>query len=242
MEFKRVYDLKSVDGYGVPAYLFESPSVKGGAVVCHGYGGCKEEMLGLGAYLAEAGYAALCIDLRGHGENMAPLGAGVLDDLEAGLAYLRRYGRVAAVGQSLGGRLALMSSADIMVAISPAVVQEISPQGQWMFQNFPSPAVREPYPGYVIELLEELGEVPHHDKPCLLLYAVRDIPQIIEGTKELAALLPRAELREITINVRPDVDSELAMVRYLPRWFNHSELKVNVEVLAEVPQWLEAKL
>jgi hypothetical protein len=44
-----------------------------------------------------------------------------------------------------------MSSADYMVAISPAVVAEVSPQGKWMFENFPSPAVREPYPGYVLE-------------------------------------------------------------------------------------------
>ena len=72
-----------------------------------------------------------------------------------------------------------MSSAHFMVAISPSVVAAISPQGKWMFENFPSPAVREPYSGYVIELLDLLGLVASHDRPALLLYAERDIPAIL---------------------------------------------------------------
>jgi pimeloyl-ACP methyl ester carboxylesterase len=115
---------------------------------------------------AEKGTAALAIDLCGHGENMAPIGPGMRDEVEAAVAFLRRFGKTAAVGHSLGGRLALMSSADVMVAMSPSVMVQMSPQGKWMFENLPSPGVREPHTGYVLELLEKLGPVPSHGRPA----------------------------------------------------------------------------
>ncbi len=107
-----------------------------------------------------------------------------------------------------------------------------------MFENFPSPTVREPYSGYVIELLEALGPVPRHEKPCLLLYAERDIPALLEGAGALKAMLPGAELRYVTADMRPDIQHEHGLIRYLPRWFNHSELKFNSEVLATAASWL----
>ncbi len=238
MIFQRVTDLFAPDGHVIPALLFSLDSPRGGAVLCPGYGGTKEHMLALAAAIAEKGMAALSIDLCGHGENTAAIGPAMRDELEAGVRYLRRFGRVAAVGLSLGGRLALMSSADCMVAISPAVAAQISPQGKWMFENFPSPAVREPYSGYVLELLDALGPVPGHNRPCLLLYAERDIPALLEGAAGLKAVLPRGELRYVTADLRPDIQHEHGLIRYLPRWFNHGELKFNAEMLRTVSSWL----
>lgn len=238
MNFQRVTDLFAPDGHVIPAFLFSPDLPRGGALVCPGYGGTKEHVLVLAAAIAEKRLAALAIDPCGHGENMAAIGPGIRDELEAGVRYLRRYGRVAAVGISLGGRLALMSSADCMAAISPAVATKISPQGKWMFENFPSPTVREPYSGYVLELLDALGPVPSHDRPCLLLYAERDIPALLDGAAGLKAILPGAELRYVTIDLRPDVQHENGLIRYLPRWFNHSDLKFNAEMLRTVSNWL----
>ncbi len=238
MNFQRVTDLFAPAGHLLPGFVFLPDSPRAGALVCHGYGGTKEHVLALSALIAEKGVAALAIDLCGHGENTAPIGPAMRDEVEAGLRYLRRFGRTAAVGLSLGGRLALMSSADCMVAISPAVVAQISPQGKWMFENFPSPSVREPYSGYVVELLEAFGPVPSQDRPCLLLYAERDIPAILEGAAGLKATLPGAELRYITADLRPDVKHEHGLIRYLPRWFNHGELKFNLEVFRTVSGWL----
>ena len=238
MNFLRVTDLFATDGHVLPAFIFLPDSPRGGALVLHGYGGTKEHVLALAAVIAERGVAALAIDLCGHGENPAAIGMGMRDEMEAGLRYVRRFGRTAAAGISLGGRLALMSSADCMVAISPAVVSEVSPQGKWMFENFPSPSVREPYSGYVIELLEALGPAPSHDRPCLLLYAERDIPAILQGAAALKAGLPGAELRYITADLRPDIQHDHGLIRYLPRWFNHSELKFNFEVFRTVSGWL----
>lgn len=242
MRFKRVDGVTSRDGHPVPAFLFEASPAQGGIVVSHGYGSSKEEWLGIAAYLAEAGFAVLAIDLRGHGENMTDIGPGVLDDLMGSLAYMRRYGSVAAVGHSLSGRLSLMTDADAVVGISPSVVQEVSEFGTWMFENLPSPFVREPYSGYVIDLLKELGDVPAFSGPALLLYSHRDIPNIIAGTKALADALAQAELHELTDQVRPDIDSDRPLARYLPRWYNHMELRVNRQVLDAVPTWLQKQL
>ena len=238
MQFRRVTELTAPDGHSVPADLFLPESPRGGALLVHPYGAAKEHMYALAMAVAEQEVAALAIDLCGHGRNRAAIGPPMIDEVEAGLRYVRRYGRVAAIGISLGGRLALMSSADYMVAISPAVVAQVSPQGKWMFENFPSPAVREPYPGYAIELLELLGPVRGHDRACLLLYAERDIPAILDGAAGLKAVLPHAELRYITADLRPDVQHENGLIRYLPRWFNHGELKFNLEVLDLASRWL----
>jgi len=238
MNIRGVTDLTAADGHTVPGTLFLPESPRSGALLIHPYGAAKEHMYALGVAVAEREIAACAIDLCGHGRNMAPIGPGMIDEVEAGLRYIRRYGGVAAIGISLGGRLALMSSANCMVAISPAVIAEVSPQGKWMFENFPSPAVREPYPGYAIELLELLGPVPGHDRGCLLLYAERDIPAILDGAAGLKAVLRRAELRYITADLRPEVQHENGLIRYLPRWFNHGELKLNHQAIELASSWV----
>jgi alpha-beta hydrolase superfamily lysophospholipase len=242
MEFQRVRELVAADGHSIPAYLFTPASPSGGVAVCHGYGGSKEQMLGVAVAVAERGMAALAIDLCGHGENQAPIGPGMREELEAALAFLRRFGRTAAIGHSLGGRLALMSSADVMVALSPSVMVQMSPQGKWMFENFPSPGVREPYAGYVNELLERLGPVPSHDRPCLLVYSERDIKPLLDGAAGLEQQLPRAEKRLISAEIRPDVEHESGLVRYFPRWFNHHELRFNLSACQCSGEWLAEHL
>src|SRR5207245_1356775 len=210
MNLERITTLAATDGHNIPAYLFTPESARGGAALIPPYGSTKEHLLGLAATLGDVGIAALLIDLCGHGENRTAIGPVMRDEVESAVRYVRRFGRTAAVGISLGGRLALMSSADCMVAISPAVVAEISPQGKWMFENFPSPAVREPYSGYVIELLDVLGPVPSHDRPCLLLYAERDIAAIHGDAVGLKANLSKSDLRYVASDLRPDVKHESA--------------------------------
>jgi hypothetical protein len=242
MDFERVNDLKAPDGHAIPAFLFRPAAPKGGVVVCPGYGASKEQMLGIATAIAEKGPAALVIDLCGHGENRTPIGPVMFDELEAAVAFVRRFGRTGAIGHSLGGRMALMSSADVMVALSPSVMVQMSPQGKWMFENLPSPGVREPYSGYVIELLEKLGPVPSHDRPCLLLYSGRDIQALLDGAAGLMAQLSRGEKLLVTEEIRPDVAHDNGLIRYLPRWFNHSELRFNSTACAAASDWLAGQL
>ncbi len=242
MDFRRVSDLAAPDGHAIPAFLFSPASPRGGAVVCHGYGGSKEEMLGVAVAVAERGTAALAIDLCGHGENPAPIGPAMFEELEVAIAFVRRFGKAAAVGHSLGGRLALMSSADVMVAMSPSVMMQMSPQGKWMFENLPSPGVREPYTGYVIELLERLGPVPSHGRPCLLIYSERDLKPLLDGAADLQARLASSEKRFISADIRQDVQHESGFIRYLPRWFNHLELRFNLTALETASMWIQDQL
>ncbi len=241
MILDRVTGVQATDGHAIPAIAIAPETPRSGLVLLHPYGGSKEQMVGIALAVAEQGIASLMIDNCGHGENSFELGPAALrDEVESAIRWARaRWGHVACGGISLGGRLALMSPADVIVAISPAAFTgEISPQGQWMFENFPSPAVREPYSGYVNQLLKELGPVQGHDRPTLLLYAERDIPMIMNGAAELQAALPRAEVMYVTRDLRPEVQHENGLIRYLPRWFNHGELKFNLEVMSVTARWL----
>jgi len=89
-----------------------------------------------------------------------------------------------------------------------------------------------------LELLDALGPVAPHDRPCLLLYAERDIPAILEGAKGLKASLSKSELRYVTSDLHAEVQHENGFIRYLPRWFNHMDLKFNYEVLTVTAAWL----
>jgi len=238
MRFTRLRDLRSADGHPVPAYLLEPERPAGGIALAHGYGGAKEQMLGLAARLAEAGFAACCPDLRGHGEHPAPLGPGLLQDLEAAVGYCRRYGRVAALGHSLGGRLALMSSADLLIAISPAIPKRPSAEGRAMLVAFGSTAVRTPDPAAILPLLQALGPVPDSARPKLLLVAEGDVPSLLEGVAEASDALTAAERQVITRQQHRAAPLPETIGAYLPHWFNHTDLKTNPEVAERVQAWL----
>ena len=241
MQFLRVTDLRSADNHAVPAYLFLPEAPRGGAAVVHGYGGCKEQMLGISARLAEEGWAALALDLRGHGEHPAPLNEGVLQDLEAALHWLRRFGRVVAVGHSLGGRLALISSADLVIAVSPSVVSRPSEEGRQMLLAFGSTTVRSPRPDYILQLLRQMEEVKQPDRPVLLLHGDQDILTLIEGIRRVAGGLPHGTLAPVTTFQHPEAPLPPTILPYLHRWFNHLDLKFNPEVFQRALAWLREK-
>lgn len=242
MEFSRLTDIRSRDGHAVPAYLLRPPSPTAGVAIAHGYGGCKEHMLGLAARVAEANLAACVFDIRGHGEHPALLDSAMLEDLEAIVAFLHRFGRVAAAGHSLGGRLALMSSADLVVAISPALPQRPSEEGRAMLTHFGSTAVRARSSGEIMDILRTMPPPPPVSRPTLLLHAEADIPSLIEATRAIAAAMPAAQLQVISQHQHPSVELPASLLPYLSRWFNHIDLKANTELYVRVPAWLAGRL
>jgi dienelactone hydrolase len=243
MELTRVTELRSADGHLVPAYLVTPASgARGGAAIAHGYGGCKEQMLGLAVHLVEAGIAALALDLRGHGEHPAPLDANLLADLEAGIAFMRRFGRVAAIGHSLGGRLALLSSADLLVGSSPAIASRTSVEGRQMLVHFGSTAVRAAAPAEILDIFRAMPDPPAGPQPKLLMHAAGDIPTLIEGIRAAAARLPHAEVLEVTERQHAQADLSPGVLAYLPHWFNHLDLKFNPQASQAAAEWITAKL
>jgi len=81
------------DGFEVPCVTLKPSNSKGAVVVVHGYGGFKEETLGLAWRIAEKGFTTGAIDLRGHGEHMLDLDEKILSDLETAITHFKPYGK-----------------------------------------------------------------------------------------------------------------------------------------------------
>jgi dienelactone hydrolase len=171
------------EDFEVPCVILKPAEYVGSAVVVHGYGGFKEETLGLAWRIAEQGFLTGAIDLRGHGEHPMNLDENLLLDLETSISYFKQFGKVTAVGHSLGGRLSLISSADYAIGISPAIVKEFSPQTQQLIKENRDYRVRRSD----ITVFQILKNMPLYDtkKNSLILYGERDVPEIISKCQEL---------------------------------------------------------
>ncbi|RPJ79714.1 MAG: alpha/beta fold hydrolase [Alphaproteobacteria bacterium] len=175
------------DGCKVPAVLIQPADPRGAAVIVHGYGGNKEEQLGLGWRVAEAGLVACVIDLRGHGEHSLPLDREVGADLDAAIRFCRLFGRVVAIGHSFGGHLALFSNADYCIAISPSVKRPLSEHTQATLKNKRSYRVR-PSDFETVRVIHERLPTWNPTKDIgntLILFAEWDLPEISSGCNEL---------------------------------------------------------
>ncbi len=227
----------SRDRHRIPAILLEPPAPRGGAAVSHGYGGTKEDMLGLAVALAQRGWATVVIDLRGHGSHPAALDPGLLQDVNGAVDYVRRYGgSTLAVGQSLGGRLALASDADRAIGFSPSIVRGISETGRGMMTAFTSPRVREDPPGLLLEIVAAMPPIPDDGKPRFIVYSAKDVPGILAGLRGLS--LANLELVSVPpLYAEPVRDPRL--LDYLPVWFNHADMKGNPDALALAVEWLD---
>jgi dienelactone hydrolase len=187
MEIERLFIEDA--GSRIPAILIRPAHPRGGTVILHGYGGNKEEQLGLGWQVAEAGLAACVIDYRGHGEHLLPFDIRVGEDLGVAIKFCRKFGDVTAIGHSLGGRLALLSDADYRIAISPSLSQTYGEQTQGMLKALRSYRVRPSELSVLLALQAALPVWnPALDKGnVLVLYAERDAPEIVAGCTPLEA-------------------------------------------------------
>jgi len=108
------------------AYTLVEPEgeARGGVVIVHGAGSCKENHLDFARACAAGGLAAIAFDQRGHGASGGRLGAGVLDDVASIASLLPGSGPVFLRGTSMGGCFALAAArrarARAVVAICPA--------------------------------------------------------------------------------------------------------------------------
>ncbi|MDD5448909.1 MAG: alpha/beta fold hydrolase [Actinomycetota bacterium] len=111
-------------------YLEPEPGKErlGGILLMHEYGGSKKQMLGVGRYLANRGYAVMLFDLDGHGENPRnienPAMTSLIEKAVQELASRLGGADLAAVGYGFGGLLAIktlgeIESVEAAVAIDP---------------------------------------------------------------------------------------------------------------------------
>jgi uncharacterized protein len=97
---------------------------RGGVVILHGAGSCKENHRDFARACAAAGLAALAFDQRGHGASGGALDGRAVDDIATMASLLPGDGPVFLRGSSMGGFLALAAAARVdaagVVAICPA--------------------------------------------------------------------------------------------------------------------------
>lgn len=203
----------------IPCTAIVPDKPKGAAVIIHGYGGSKEEQLGLSWRIAENGIAAYTIDLRGHGEHVLPLTAEIVSDVETVIKYLRPFGKVVAVGHSLGGRLALISSADYAIAISPALQNEYGAQTSEILKSFRRYRVKYESPDEFLEVFSKIPKWQPGDRKALILYGSRDIPEIIAAC---SAIMSNAAMIKVEGALHNDIylqEATYAYVnKYLTQW------------------------
>lgn len=175
------------NGFDLPSVILTPSAFQGAAVVIHGYGGSKEEQLGLAYRVAENGFKTCVIDLRGHGEHPLSLDENIKLDVETAIEYCRPLGKVVVIGHSLGGRLALTSSADYSIGISPALNTTYSLQTRSNLKNFRDFRVREASSGILFELVKKLPEFDFNDDmKKSIIYGSRDVPEIIDSCNSLS--------------------------------------------------------
>lgn len=172
-----------VNGINIPSVILTPSNSIGVAVITHGYGGCKEEQLGLAYRIAELGITTCVIDLRGHGENTNLFDGNILLDIEGVIKYCRNFGqKVVAIGHSLGGRLSLISSADYAVGISPALDRNFSEKTQEILNNMRGYRVKQSSDEKLFKVIERLPILKNDNSiNKMIIYGSRDVPEIINS-------------------------------------------------------------
>jgi dienelactone hydrolase len=164
----------------VPAIKVSPEDPVGAAVVVHGYGGCKEEQLGLAWRVAGSQLVTFAIDLRGHGQYRMALDHDLQEDVEMVIRHARKYGKVVSIGHSLGGRLSLMSSADFAIGISPPMDGTYGARTEELLKKLRGYRVRTESPGQVFDILAKIPDWEDKDEArSMIVYGSRDVPEII---------------------------------------------------------------
>ena len=175
---------------GLSFALFVPASVPlASVVVLHGANSCKESHFDFARACRADGLAAICFDMRGHGESEGALDHRALDDVDAMAALARDRTGVEAValrGSSMGGYLALVAAsgadAAAVVAICPASAAGLARglrDERFGFRADPAGL------GSMIARHDELQAAERLDVPLLLLHAEGDEVVPVEHSRAL---------------------------------------------------------
>ena len=203
----------------VPAIRISPKDPMGAAVIVHGYGGCKEEQLGLAWRVAGSGLVVYSVDLRGHGQNPMQLDGGIQEDVDLVIRHARQYGMVVAIGHSLGGRLSLMSGADFAIGISPPLDGSYGSRTEELLIKLRGYRVRTDSPGKVFEILANIPKWADMDADrSMIIYGSRDVPEIVASCE----LLRTTKVNVLRIEEALHSDTYL-----LEKTFSIVELQIN---------------
>lgn len=200
---------------------------RGGIVILHGAGSCKESHYDFARAAIAAGFAALAFDQRGHGASARPMDARVIDDIASVTGALRSRTQqpdlpIALRGSSMGGYLAILAAPHVgaraVVAICPA-------SGQGLRRGLSSGRLGFDADVDGLEQFLSAHDLAHAVStlavPLLLLHAEGDEQVPVEQTRELARLSAAAGSRAITVrgghhrSVQHDPELQTISLRWL---------------------------
>jgi alpha-beta hydrolase superfamily lysophospholipase len=201
---------------------------RGGVVILHGAGSCKESHHDYARVLIGAGLAAVTFDQRGHGESDGPMDERVLQDV-ASMAQLLREAcgpepPIALRGSSMGGCLAILAARGVgaraLVAICPA-------SGEGLRRGLRAGTLSFDADGASLDSFfaahELHTEVATLDIPILLLHAAGDEQVPVEHSRELAKGLQSPYSRLIVLpgghhrSIQHDPEMQSVSVQFIAR-------------------------
>lgn len=215
------------DGLAYSVWLPSEPP-RGGVVILHGAGSCKESHHDYARVLIAAGLAAITFDQRGHGESDGPMDGRVLDDVISMAGLLRdacgERTPLALRGSSMGGHLAILAAprvrARAVVAICPA-------SGEGLRRGLRAGTLRfdadVPAMDSFLASHDLHGEVEALEIPVLLLHAAGDEQVPVEHSRELAKGLRSPASRLIVLpgghhrSIQHDPEMQSVSVKFLER-------------------------
>ncbi len=189
-------------------------------IVLHGWGGTAADMLPIGPGLHDAGFHALFLDARKHGESdnedfmSMPRFA---EDLEAAITVMRARPDVEAVGvvaHSVGASAAIYAAAghtspDAVVAVAP-----FAHPGEMMQDNFPFPApvtwgilqIVERMIGHSYDEIAPRNRIAEVTVPVMLMHGEDDAVIPATDSIELHERLPGSRLIVVPGGTHSDLD------------------------------------
>ncbi len=219
-----------LDGVAYSLWLPDEPArARGGVVILHGAGSCKENHHDFARAARAQGLGAIAVDLRGHGESTGALDDRVLDDIAAMAAYLRGSlgdsdARLAFRGSSMGGYLALLAArparAAAVVAICPASSEGL--RRGLAEERFSFEVNAEALDAFLATHDLEVAAAAL-DMPVLLLHAEGDEQVPVEHSRALATRLRAPASRLITIpgghhrSIQHDEELQAFSLRFIRR-------------------------
>jgi uncharacterized protein len=227
-------ELGTCEGLAYSLWLPDAAqSIRGGIVVLHGAGSCKENHHDYARALLPTGYAAIAFDQRGHGASEGPMNGRALEDIAVMARKLRSAAGdtslpLALRGSSMGGYFAILAAplvrAAAVVAICPA-----GAEGMRRGLGAGAPRFDADVPALDAFLAEHDLEtaVQSLEVPLLLLHAEGDEQVPVQHSRELAEHFRVAGSRLIVVpgghhrSIQHDPELRAVSIRFLQRALAH---------------------